>query len=124
MVKPGMMYLDIVRKVKDKHPNIPIFIYQVNPFFFLFILYIVIMFILFKVSGEYAMLYHAVQAGVVQLKEGLLEILRSMRRAGKIFHLLITDFLLIIFFYGLGGDVIVTYYTPEILKWLKDVPIL
>jgi len=43
------------------------------------------MFILFKVSGEYAMLYHAVQAGVVQLKEGLLEILRSMRRAGKYF---------------------------------------
>lgn len=81
MVKPGIMYLDIVRKIKDRHPNIPIFIYQV--------------------SGEYAMLYHAVQAGVVTLKEGLLEILRSMRRA--------------------GGDVIVTYYTPEILKWLKDV---
>lgn len=34
MVKPGMMYLDVVRKVKDKHPNIPIFIYQVNPIFF------------------------------------------------------------------------------------------
>ncbi|XP_026804233.1 delta-aminolevulinic acid dehydratase [Rhopalosiphum maidis] len=84
MVKPGMMYLDVVRKVKDKHPNIPIFIYQV--------------------SGEYAMLYYAVQAGVIQLKEGLIEILRSMRRA--------------------GGDVIVTYYTPEILKWLKDVSIL
>ena len=83
------------------------------------------MFILFKVSGEYAMLYYAVQAGVVQLKEGLLEILRSMRRAGKIFYLLITDILnFLIFFYGLGGDVIVTYYTPEILKWLKDVPIL
>jgi len=49
------------------------------------------MFILFKVSGEYAMLYYAVQAGVVQLKEGLLEILRSMRRAGKIFYLLITN---------------------------------
>jgi len=47
------------------------------------------------------MLYHAVQAGVVTLKEGLLEILRSMRRA--------------------GGDVIITYYTPEILKWLKEV---
>jgi len=84
MVKPGMMYLDIVRKVKDKHPNIPIFIYQVNSFFFFHLIQIiVIMFILFKVSGEYAMLYHAVQAGVVQLKEGLLEILRSMRRAGK-----------------------------------------
>lgn len=30
MVKPGIMYLDIVRKIKDKHPNIPLFIYQVN----------------------------------------------------------------------------------------------
>jgi len=29
------------------------------------------------------MLYYAVQAGVVTLKDGLLEILRSMRRAGK-----------------------------------------
>lgn len=57
------------------------------------------MFILFKVSGEYSMLYYAAQAGVVQLKEGLLEILRSMRRAGKIFYLLITDFLLITFFF-------------------------
>lgn len=34
MVKPGMMYLDVVRKVKDKHPNIPIFIYQVYSIFF------------------------------------------------------------------------------------------
>lgn len=31
------------------------------------------------------MLYHAVQAGVVTLKDGLLEILRSMRRAGIIY---------------------------------------
>jgi len=35
MVKPGMMYLDIVRKVKDKHPNIPLFIYQVNYVFYI-----------------------------------------------------------------------------------------
>lgn len=31
------------------------------------------------------MLYYAVQAGVVTLKESLLEILKSMRRAGMIF---------------------------------------
>lgn len=37
----------------------------------------------FEVSGEYAMIHYAVQAGVYTLKEGLLEILRSMRRAGK-----------------------------------------
>ncbi|VVC25520.1 Aldolase-type TIM barrel,Delta-aminolevulinic acid dehydratase [Cinara cedri] len=80
MVKPGMMYLDIVRQIKNNHPNIPLFIYQV--------------------SGEYAMIHHAVQGGVYGLKEGLTEILRSMRRA--------------------GGDVIITYYTPIILKWLKE----
>lgn len=32
------------------------------------------------------MLYHAVQAGVVTLKDGLLEILRSMRRAGMMYN--------------------------------------
>lgn len=31
------------------------------------------------------MLYHAVQAGVFTLKDGLLEILKCMRRAGMLF---------------------------------------
>ncbi|XP_050421540.1 delta-aminolevulinic acid dehydratase isoform X2 [Adelges cooleyi] len=79
MVKPAMMYLDIVSKIKNKYPNRPLFVYQV--------------------SGEYAMIHHAVQAGVYTLKNGLLEILKSMRRA--------------------GADVVVSYYTPEILAWLK-----
>ena len=29
MVKPGLAYLDLVRQVKDKYPNHPMFIYQV-----------------------------------------------------------------------------------------------
>ena len=29
MVKPGIAYLDLVRQVKDKFPNHPLFIYQV-----------------------------------------------------------------------------------------------
>lgn len=29
MVKPGMAYLDIVREVKDQHPELPMAIYQV-----------------------------------------------------------------------------------------------
>lgn len=29
MVKPGLAYLDLVRKVKDRFPNYPLFIYQV-----------------------------------------------------------------------------------------------
>lgn len=35
MVKPGVMYLDVVRRIKDKYPNIPLFVYQVlNCFLF------------------------------------------------------------------------------------------
>ncbi len=29
MVKPGIAYLDLVRRVKDQYPNHPLFIYQV-----------------------------------------------------------------------------------------------
>ena len=62
MVKPGLPYLDIVRKTKDEFPNLPLAIYQV--------------------SGEYAMLYHRSQAGAFDLKDSVLETLRCMRRAG------------------------------------------
>jgi len=62
MVKPGLAYLDIVNEVKQKHPEYPLFIYQV--------------------SGEYSMLYHAAEAGVFLLKDAVLETLTSMRRAG------------------------------------------
>jgi len=43
MVKPGLAYLDMVREIKNKHPNHPMFVYQV--------------------SGEYAMLLHGSEAG-------------------------------------------------------------
>jgi porphobilinogen synthase len=62
MVKPGYPYLDIVRDAKELFPDIPIAIYQV--------------------SGEYAMLWHAAQNGVVDLKQGVLESLESGLRAG------------------------------------------
>ncbi|KAF4517917.1 hypothetical protein B566_EDAN005982 [Ephemera danica] len=61
MVKPGLAYLDIARQTKDRHPEYPLFIYQV--------------------SGEYAMLLHAANNGVFQLRPALEEILLSMRRA-------------------------------------------
>lgn len=32
MVKPGISYLDIVRQVKDKYPDRPLFIYQASGF--------------------------------------------------------------------------------------------
>jgi porphobilinogen synthase len=61
MVKPGMPYLDIVRRVKDEF-GVPTFVYQV--------------------SGEYAMLMAAAQNGWLNERAVALESLLAMRRAG------------------------------------------
>jgi porphobilinogen synthase len=61
MIKPGMPYLDIVRRVKDQY-GAPTFVYQV--------------------SGEYAMLMAAAQNGWLDEKEVILESLLSIKRAG------------------------------------------
>ncbi|KAF0191956.1 MAG: delta-aminolevulinic acid dehydratase [Gammaproteobacteria bacterium] len=61
MVKPGMPYLDIVRRVKDEF-LLPTFVYQV--------------------SGEYAMLKAASQNGWLDEKSVVLESLLSIKRAG------------------------------------------
>ncbi|MFP6745054.1 MAG: porphobilinogen synthase [Alphaproteobacteria bacterium] len=61
MVKPGMPYLDIVRRVKDTF-GVPTFAYQV--------------------SGEYAMLKGAVANGWLDGDRVLLESLMSFKRAG------------------------------------------
>ena len=61
MVKPGMPYLDIVRRVKDEF-KAPTYAYQV--------------------SGEYAMLKAAAQNGWLVEKEVVLESLLAFKRAG------------------------------------------
>ncbi len=61
MVKPGMPYLDIVRRVKDKL-KMPTFVYQV--------------------SGEYSMLKAASQNGWLEEKACVLESLLCIKRAG------------------------------------------
>jgi len=61
MVKPGMPYLDIVRRVKDQF-GAPTFVYQV--------------------SGEYAMLKAAAQNGWLDEKTCVLESLLAFKRAG------------------------------------------
>lgn len=61
MVKPGMPYLDIVRRVKDEF-GAPTFVYQV--------------------SGEYAMLMAASQNGWLDEKAVVMESLVSIKRAG------------------------------------------
>ncbi len=61
MVKPGMPYLDIVRRVKETF-EMPTYVYQV--------------------SGEYAMLKAAGQNGWIDEKACVLEALLGMKRAG------------------------------------------
>ncbi len=61
MVKPGLPYLDIVRRVKDRF-GVPTFVYQV--------------------SGEYAMLMAAAQNGWLDERACILESLTCIKRAG------------------------------------------
>ncbi|MDU2490373.1 MAG: porphobilinogen synthase [Clostridium celatum] len=79
MVKPAMSYLDIVREARDKI-NVPICVYNV--------------------SGEYAMVKNAGEAGLINEKLVALEMLLSMKRA--------------------GAKMIITYYALEAAKWLKE----
>ena len=78
MVKPGLPYLDIVRRVKDAF-GMPTAVYQV--------------------SGEYAMLQAAAQAGWLDLRASALEALIGMKRA--------------------GADAILTYFALDAAAWLK-----
>ena len=61
MIKPGMPYLDIVRRVKDEF-GAPTFVYQV--------------------SGEYAMLMAAAQNGWLNERAVVMESLLAFKRAG------------------------------------------
>ena len=61
MVKPGMPYLDIVRRVRDRF-NVPVFVYQV--------------------SGVYAMIRLAGDAGAMDGRAAMLESLWAFKRAG------------------------------------------
>lgn len=77
MIKPGLPYLDILRRIKDQF-KAPTFVYQV--------------------SGEYAMLRGAIQAGWLDEK-CVWESLLSFKRA--------------------GADGILTYFALRAGEWLK-----
>ncbi|KAB7624403.1 porphobilinogen synthase [Alkalilimnicola sp. S0819] len=79
MIKPGLPYLDIIRRVKVRF-GAPTFAYQV--------------------SGEYAMLKAAAQAGWLDERACVLEALTSLKRA--------------------GADGILSYYAPDAVRWLQD----
>lgn len=61
MIKPGMPYLDIVRRVKERF-GVPTFVYQV--------------------SGEYAMLTAAAERGWLDREQVMMESLIAFKRAG------------------------------------------
>lgn len=65
MVKPAHTYLDIIRRIKDTYPAVPLCAYHV--------------------SGEYAMLKAAAANGWINERGAVLETLTSIRRAGADF---------------------------------------
>jgi porphobilinogen synthase len=79
MVKPALAYLDVIAEVK-RTTNLPVAAYNV--------------------SGEYAMLKAAAQAGWIDEKRVCLEILTGIKRA--------------------GADIILTYSAAEAARWLQD----
>ena len=78
MVKPALAYLDIISQLKA-HSTVPVAAYQV--------------------SGEYAQITLAAQAGIMNLEQARNEALISIKRA--------------------GADLILSYFTPEVLKSLR-----
>ncbi|KAL7059833.1 hypothetical protein AAHC03_013048 [Spirometra sp. Aus1] len=62
MVKPGLVYLDILSCIRRELPYHPLAV--------------------FHVSGEYAMLVTAAKEGYIDLKRAALEVMLSFRRAG------------------------------------------
>jgi porphobilinogen synthase len=78
MVKPALPYLDVLRRVKDA-TSLPVAAYNV--------------------SGEYAMLKAAANAGYLDERSAVLEALTSIRRA--------------------GADVVITYHAKDAARWLS-----
>lgn len=80
MVKPALAYLDVIREVRDS-VAVPVACYNV--------------------SGEYAMMMAAAQAGLVDGTAIMMESLLAMRRA--------------------GADIILTYFAEEAARLLNNV---
>ncbi|MDQ2995388.1 MAG: porphobilinogen synthase, partial [Pseudomonadota bacterium] len=63
MVKPASIYMDVIWRVKQAYPGVPMVAYHV--------------------SGEYAMLKAAAQNGWLDEKRCVMEVLISLKRAGS-----------------------------------------
>ena len=79
MVKPGMAYLDILAKLRQQS-DLPLAVYQV--------------------SGEYAMLRFAAQAGALNYQDAMMESLLAFKRA--------------------GADMILTYAGADVARFVRE----
>lgn len=70
MVKPGMLYLDVIYRIKQTFPDVPLAAYQV--------------------SGEFAMIKAAAKQGLIKEEDAILESITALQRAGA--DLIITYF--------------------------------
>jgi len=77
MVKPALPYMDILWRVRERFGK-PTAVYHV--------------------SGEYAMVKGAVEKGLLNERDAVLEIMTGLKRA--------------------GADIIVTYWARELARWL------
>ena len=80
MVKPVLIYLDIVRDIRER-TLLPLAVYNV--------------------SGEYAMLKFAAQAGAIDYEKAMVETLTSFKRS--------------------GADIIISYHTKELAKMMQNL---
>ena len=79
MIKPALPYMDILWRVRERFGK-PTAAYHV--------------------SGEYAMVKSAVEKGLLNERDAVLEIMTSLKRA--------------------GADIIVTYWARELARWLRE----
>jgi porphobilinogen synthase len=79
MVKPALPYMDILWRVRERFRT-PTAVYHV--------------------SGEYAMVKSAVEKGLLNERDAVLEIMTALKRA--------------------GADIIVTYWARELARWLRE----
>lgn len=62
MVKPAGFYLDVIYRIKQRYPEVPLCAYQI--------------------SGEYAVIKNAAAQGLINEKEAIIESLLAIKRAG------------------------------------------
>jgi porphobilinogen synthase len=79
MIKPALPYMDILWRVRERFGK-PTAVYHV--------------------SGEYAMVKGAVEKGLLNERDAVLEIMTALKRA--------------------GADIIVTYWARELARWLRE----